>query len=118
VRISNSGNKPVFLLPYQYIIISANHLKQWFTTFSCLQPSKQNIPYGSCGDQGNCSKIPWKPSKKQCDQIKQIIFAPATWAEELSNFLVFILFWKNEIVYINLGRFGDHFQLCMTGDFY
>jgi hypothetical protein len=50
---------------------------------------------GSCGDQGNCSKIPCKLSKKQCDQIrtrgKQIIFAPATWAEELSNSLVFML---------------------------
>jgi hypothetical protein len=37
-------------------------------------------------------------SKKQCEQIraggKQIIFAPATYAEELSNFFVFILFWK------------------------
>ena len=63
----------------------------------------------SCGDQGNCSKIPWKLSKKQCDQIrtrgKQIIFAPATWAEELSNFLVFILFWKNETAYLKNKNF-------------
>ena len=64
---------------------------------------------GSCGAQGNCSKIPWKLSKKQRDQIrtrgKQIIFAPATWAGELSNFLVFILFWKNETIYLKNKNF-------------
>ena len=64
---------------------------------------------GSCGAQGNCSKIPWKLLKKQRDQIrtrgKQIIFAPATWAGELSNFLVFILFWKNETAYLKNKNF-------------
>ncbi len=64
---------------------------------------------GSCGDQSNCSKIPWKLSKKQRDQIrtrgKQTIFDPATWAEELSNFLVFILFWKNETAYLKNKNF-------------
>jgi len=45
-----------------------------------------------------------KTVKKQCDQIeargKRIYFNPATWADHLSNFLVFILFLPNEVIYL------------------
>jgi hypothetical protein len=49
--------------------------------------------------------MPWKLSKKQCDQNRSIIFAPSTWPEDLSNFFVFILFWNIEIAYLKNKKY-------------
>jgi hypothetical protein len=61
------------------------------------------------GQHGNCSKIHSKPAvKRRVIKIglrgKQIIFF-STLAEEVSNFLVFILFWKNETAYLKNKKF-------------
>jgi hypothetical protein len=49
--------------------------------------------------------------KKECDQIeargKQIYFSPATWADLLSNFLLFISFQPNEVIYLKTEIYLD-----------
>ncbi len=75
----------------------------WQTDKKHLKKEKLEHLNGVWLKIGLSAKTPWKLLKKQCDQVeargKQIYFSPATWGDHLSNFLVFILFQPNAVIY-------------------